>query len=126
MITRYPGDRPIPTNQPILGRCGLCDAWVVYGVDASAGRLHGGNTHGAGLILADTSVRGGAWLLLPDGRYRPNGDPARWAARMHRCPSRVLRLATMLRNDEALPWDTTPDTLRRARIAAFGRVGAGT
>jgi hypothetical protein len=80
-MTSYAGDVLIPVDQPLLGRCGLCGQWVVYGIEGSLGSRRTRD----GLILADVSRRGGAWLLLADGTYRRNGDRRRWATSGHRC-----------------------------------------
>lgn len=104
----YPGDVPIPIDQPLLGRCGKCGEWVVYGIEHATHRTT--HKHAPGLLLASTSRRGGRYLLLASGKYRTNGDAQRWAGDVHRCRP---------------PGPALPSTIARARRRKRQRQGGG-
>lgn len=72
------------TDQPILGRCGLCDHWVIYVVEKwSNSRSH---PKYPGHILEPVATKGGKWAMIRgDGRVAPNRDPSRWGEAPHRC-----------------------------------------
>ena len=117
--TRSPGDVPILRDQPLMGRCGLCGEWVIYGVQRNC---H--NPDAGGLILEAWSRPGGRWLILDDGHYRDQGRGGpRWGQRVHQCPPSVLRVAALMLAGGAVTRSyayENPDVMRRARLAAWG------